>query len=67
MKSLILLNFTHLFITLQITDDILNNSNRLLFNLIWDCKVDKIYEEQMCGTYLSGGFKTTNILWLKNS
>ena len=66
-KSLILSKFTHLFTTLPITDGILNNLNRLLFNFIWDGKPDKINRDQMCGTYLSGGLKMTYIFSFEKS
>ena len=52
---------------MPITDGFLSNLNRLLFNFIWDGKPDKINGDQMCGTFLSGGLKITNIFSFEKS
>ena len=60
-KTLILSKFTHLFMSLPSTIQILDEINKLIFNYIWSGKPDKVNRQQICKKNLAGGLGMVNI------
>ena len=60
-KTLILSKFTHLFMSLPSTTNILDEINKLLFNYIWCGKPDKDNRQQICKNNIAGGLGMINI------
>jgi len=62
-KSLMISQFNHLFITLPNPDDhFLNQLNNILFNFLWNGKTDKIKKRDVIvQNYGEGGLKMVNI------
>ena len=61
-KSLLISQFNHLFISLPNPDDsFLKKLNTILFNFLWSSKVDKVKREVLYKDYNHGGLKMINI------
>ena len=71
-KSLLISQFNHLFISLPSpSNTFIKNLNEILFNFLWQSKVDKLKRKQVIQDYVNGGLKMTDIsnyiLGLKSS
>ena len=61
-KSLLISQFNHLFISLPNPDDnFLSKLNTILFNFLWNSKVDKVKRDVVIKDYIHGGLKMINI------
>ena len=61
-KSLLISQFNHLFISLPNPDDsFLNKVNTILFNFLWNSKTDKVKRDVITQSYDQGGIKMINL------
>ena len=66
-KTLILPQFNHLFLSLITPKLILDKINRLFFECLWNGKPDKIRREVVFKHNISGGLKMVNVYYFENA
>ena len=60
-KSLLIPQLNHLFISLPNSDDsFIHKLNSILFNFLWNSKVDKVKRDVVTKDYMEGGLKMVN-------
>ena len=59
-KTLILSNLNHLFMTIPLSQEFSKKIDNLLYNFLWDGKPDKVSRAQICQSYANGGLKMIN-------
>ena len=61
-KSLLISQFNHLFIALPTPDEkTLSKINTILFNFLWNSKIDKVKRDVVSQSYEKGGIKMVNL------
>ena len=60
-KTLILSNFTHLFMSIPTSNIVMRDIETMLYKFLWAGKPDRVSRKDICKTNLKGGMKMINV------